>query len=153
MATPVHENSLEGNMFKKKIAERHSGLTTIPLFFIYVFQVLSIFSTFTGYFCLNHYITEHWCHDVHYSSEQFCGIYIFIFLYLKTSKSIISKTMFCWLDHSASQPFIYLSKFKQTCFIRRCSYTVVGFELRRDSVTCQHSKNKTEVAYDMSTAF
>ena len=70
-------------MLKKKIAERQSGLTNIPLFLIYVFQVLSIYSTFTGYFCLNHYITENLYHDVHYSSEQFCGIFIFIFLYLK----------------------------------------------------------------------
>ena len=27
-----------------------------------------------GYFCLNHYITQNRCHDVHYSSKQFCGI-------------------------------------------------------------------------------
>ena len=54
MATPVQENSLAG-----KIAEKQSGLTTIPLFLIYVFQVLSIFfSNFTDYFCVIHYITE-----------------------------------------------------------------------------------------------
>ena len=35
----------------------------------------------TGYFCINRYITHNWCHDVHYGSEQLCGI--FILLYLK----------------------------------------------------------------------
>ena len=57
MATPMKEQSLAGNIFKKKIAERQIGLTTIPLFLIYVFPIV-YFSTFTGYFCLNHYITE-----------------------------------------------------------------------------------------------
>ena len=83
MATHVQENSLAGNMFKEKIAWSQSGLTNIPLFLIYVFQVLYICSTFTCYFCLNHYITENRCPGVHYNSEQCCGIYIFIFLYLK----------------------------------------------------------------------
>ena len=63
MATPVQENTPAGNIFKTKIAERQSGVTNIPLFLIYGFQVLSIYSTFTGYFCLNHYITENVYHD------------------------------------------------------------------------------------------
>ena len=58
MATRVQENSLAGNIYKKKIAEtvRQSGLTNIHV--PYVFQVLSIVSTFNSYFCQNHYITE-----------------------------------------------------------------------------------------------
>ena len=59
MAAPVQENSLAGNSFKTKIAYSQSGLTNITLFFLYFFKVLSSFSTFTGYFCLNHNITQH----------------------------------------------------------------------------------------------
>ena len=106
MATPVQEKSLAGNIFKKKIAYSQRGLSDIPLFLIYVFQVLSMFSTFTGYFCLNHYITKI---DVMMYTIAVNTFVVFIFLFVllkKTSTSIISKTMICQLDHSAYQPFI-----------------------------------------------
>ena len=82
MASPVQENSIAGTQFKTNIPWRQSGLTNIPLFLIHDFQVLSIFTTCTGYFCLNHYVTENWCHVVQYSSEWVCGNYIYIFVYL-----------------------------------------------------------------------
>ena len=66
--------------FQEQNCKSQSGLTNIPLFLIYVYQILCIFGTFTGYFCLNHYITEKMMLWRRLYNEQCCGIYL---LYLK----------------------------------------------------------------------
>ena len=43
---------------------------------------------FTGYFCLNQYITQH---DVHSSSEQLCGIFYFYFVILNKLQHRLSQ--------------------------------------------------------------
>ena len=73
-------------------------------FDIRVFKYCLFFSTFTGYFCLNHYITENLFHDVHYRSEQFSGIFIFVYLknfnihYLKNNVLLVRPLCFSALQ-------------------------------------------------------
>ena len=60
-------------------------------------------------------------------------------LFVYTSTSIISKTMFCWLDHSASQPFMFLPHFIP-CTIstmhkpRKHARDIVGSQLHYHSI-------------------
>ena len=64
-----------------------------PTFLLKLWQSPTI--TFTllcnGYFCLNHFITQHWCHDVHYSSEQLCGIFNLFFILNKLQHRLSQK--------------------------------------------------------------